>query len=450
MTNLWIWESPQQWGSGKVLWGAGVSSVCLYAFLLIAWPTVGSPAETISALLGLGSVLTHGKGVRNTAPLWLLLAAIFVQILTWTLGYYHHPQWMTGNPQIDRLAKLYIFIAIAWWLGGSTRNTLILWSLCAMGLLVATFTVGGGIQEWKSGLSGVRIDFNIRNAQHTSMVFGVCLVALLSFAKRVCYSDGLRLVRTMIWTLSLSLCVLAVFITKTRAVWLALSIVIPLIGVLCIWHWRVHASREFRWKPVASIMAIAIIITISAGSLFHEAIVKRVLAESQTIAHFVEGDYDEIDYKSVGNRLHSWRASIDWIKERPLVGWGENGRSLVIDETEWIPEKTQQKYGHLHNSTLELLVSYGFLGFFVLGAIAIWIARGSWLSWYAGVMPNDVALFAVSFFVYWVIVNQFESYVGFWSGVYVHNIILGGLVTHIWRWQCQTGNSVISWPFSRN
>lgn len=64
-------------------------------------------------------------------------------------------------------------------------------------------------------------------------------------------------------------------------------------------------------------------------------------------------------------------------------------------------------------------------------------------------MPNDMALFAVAFFVYWLVVNQFESYIAVSSGVYVQNLVLGGLVTHIWRWQHVSGHRVFMHRWSR-
>ncbi|MDL4863374.1 O-antigen ligase family protein, partial [Halomonas elongata] len=59
----------------------------------------------------------------------------------------------------------------------------------------------------------------------------------------------------------------------------------------------------------------------------------------------------------------------------------------------------------------------------------------TWRAWRGGVLPGDMALFGAGFFLYWIVVNQFESYNSFWTGVYVHNLVVGGLVTHYWRWQ---------------
>src|SRR5690606_12270839 len=110
---------------------AGIFALFLYGGGQFFAPFVGGAAESVAALLGLVALLVYGLGIRRTGALWLLLVVIVIQCLSWWLGYLHHPDWVTKNPQIDRLAKLFIFIGVAWWLGGSTKLTLWLWLLAA-------------------------------------------------------------------------------------------------------------------------------------------------------------------------------------------------------------------------------------------------------------------------------------------------------------------------------
>ncbi|MDZ7851450.1 MAG: hypothetical protein U5L98_02065 [Halomonas sp.] len=172
-----------------------------YAALRVLWPTVGSPAETLTALLGLVAVLFYGKRLRYSAPMSLLGAAVLVQLLSWTLGYFHHPEWVADNPRLDRLGKLFIFIAVAWWLAGSTRRTLLLWGLALGGYVVASFLLGGGLDEWRAGLQGQRVGFGIRNYQHGPMLFGIALLGLMIFAPRCLAVGPWRVMRTLIWSL---------------------------------------------------------------------------------------------------------------------------------------------------------------------------------------------------------------------------------------------------------
>lgn len=410
----------------------------LYATFNVLWPTVGSPAETTMALLGLVSLLVWGRGLRKGAALWLLLLAIVVQVLSWTLGYFHHPEWMADNPQIDRLAKLFVFMSVAWWLAGSTRNTLLVWGLALIGLLAATFVQGGGLEEWLRGLQGKRVDFSIRNAQHTAMYFGVALLGLIAFSKRCVFPGRFVIWRLALWLLALIICLAGVLITQTRAIWLALCVALPVMGGIWGVSYAMRHGAKSLWKPVLIFTAVVMLGLAGLGAVFQDTISKRLDAEGQVIANIIKGDIESVSFRSsIGNRIHTWVAASEWIKERPFVGWGSEGRGLVIEQTEWLPDYTKREFNHLHNFFLEVWVAYGLLGLTVIGALAIWVGRATWLAWQGGVLPSDMAIFGVCFFIYWLIINQFESYNSFWTGVYVHNMVLGGLVTHYWRWQLE-------------
>ncbi|QOR39031.1 O-antigen ligase family protein [Billgrantia diversa] len=429
-----VWPSP--------LWlcWLGLLFGVLYAGLRLLAPDVGDKAGTLMAVTGLFAVLRWGRHIRGSAALWLLLAVIVVQLVSWVAGYLHHPEWMSDNPQLDRLAKWFLFVGLAWWLGGSTRATLLLWGLALTGLIFIVFWPEGSLGVWQRGLQGHRADFSIRNAQHDAMLFGTGLIGLACFAGRCWRGEGVLVWgRRLLWSLAFVICALGVVISQTRAVWLALLVIVFAIPLLAI---LVGRSDRFplRWVGMG-FLATAVLIAIGS-MLFHEPVSKRLAAESRIIEQAMESDWKTLPYSSIGNRLLTWRAAVDWIAERPLLGWGEEGRSLVIEHTDWLPEYTREHYGHLHNTFLEILVGYGLLGLAVVLALIAWIGLGTWHAWRAGIMPGDMALFGAGFFIFYVIVNQFEAYGSFWTGVYVQNLVAGGLVTHIWRWQVETGRRV--------
>lgn len=438
-------EPSARWRYEQACWTLGLLGLWLFAGLSVLWPEVGSPAETIMALTGLIAVLAVGKGIRGSAPLWLLLAAIVVQVLSWTLGYFHHPEWVADNPQVDRLAKLFIFIGVAWWLRGSIRHTLILWGLALIGYLLATWLHGGGWQEWVAGLQGQRVGFGIRNMQHGSMLFGVAFLGLVVLARRFLAVGRFRLGRSLLWLALMSVCLLGIVIGQTRAVWLALLVALPVTGLA----WLAYVARQKGGRRMLKLMvgglALVGVVVLLVGVTFKDTLTARLDVEAQVIAQIATGETEDLPYSSIGIRIHTWKAALEWIQERPLVGWGGQGRSLVIDHTEWLPDRIKQEFGHLHNFFLEIWVAYGALGVAVIAALAVWVGRATWLAWRGGAMPGDMALFGAGFFVYWVIVNQFESYNSFSTGVFVHNLVVGGLVTHYWRWKLEQGRQESCW-----
>ncbi|MDR9440497.1 MAG: O-antigen ligase family protein [Halomonas sp.] len=433
MNRQLVWQSPMGWSCPRLIWGMGVSALLLYAFLRVLWPAPGGAAETLMALLGLVMVLAYGRGIRHGAATWLLAAAVAVQVLSWSLGYFHHPEWVAENPQIDRLAKLFIFIAVAWWLGGSTRNTFLMWALALVGLMLASFVQGDGVQEWLRGLQGQRVGFGVRNFQHGAMLFGILLLGLVIFAPRLLSPGRWRAWRAVGWCLALALATIAVLIGQTRAVWLALVIALPLVF---LGWWLVRRARGGSMnRRVLAAGLVLLLVALGSATAMKTLLLERVGQESRVMGMLLEGKVEALPYTSIGIRIHSWRAALEWIEERPLVGWGGEGRGLVMEHTPWLPEEIRQTFGHLHNYFLEVWVAYGLLGVTVIALLALWIGSATWRSWRAGIMPGDMALFGAGFFCYWMVVNQFEAYNAFWTGVYAHNLVVGGLVTHYWRLQ---------------
>lgn len=435
-----FWELDQAWYTPGYYKAIGILFLLLYAFFQVLWEPAGSVGETTAAVLGLMAFFMFGKGLRNSGAIWLLLAALAVQALSWIFMHQYRPEWVPDNPQFDRLAKLFIFIAVAWWLGGSTRNTLTVWALALVGFIMATFIHGDGIGNWTAGIiDGERVGFGIRNNQHASMLYGVCTLGLLVFSKRFIYRPECVVWRLLLWISLLSICLVALLIGQTRAVWIAVTLATFLM--LCLWlgHKRRRGekgngeTRVVAKKVLMGVLVGAVAIG-SASWLLGDTLAQRGMKERQVIEQVMDGNLSDVPYTSIGIRIHSWIAASEWIEQRPLTGWGPWGRGLVIDHTSWLPDKVKDNFGHLHNFFIEMWVAYGVMGPLLIAALAIWVARATWRAWRGGVLPNDMALFSICFFVYWMLVNQLESYMSFWTGVYVFNLVVGGLVTHYWRW----------------
>ncbi|MGE4518894.1 MAG: O-antigen ligase family protein [Desulfobacteraceae bacterium] len=129
---------------------------------------------------------------------------------------------------------------------------------------------------------------------------------------------------------------------------------------------------------------------------------------------------------SIGIRLKSIIESSKWIAKKPLFGWGSDGRSIVISESNNFSKSSRVKFGHLHNYFFEVLVSYGIFGLTIIILLYCLILKA--VKGYKGTF-NDKSkgLFSITFcfVVYWMIMNNFESYNSFWTGVFVHNFVCG-------------------------
>lgn len=433
MQHTEIWPSKLGWQGPRWLVIVGIVSLLMYAIGQFIWPDFSKNTETWLAFTGLLAFCIHGKGLRR-APMILLLVFIAVQLLSWSLGLWQYPQWATDDPRLQDLAKLFIFISVAWWLGGSTRNTLIIWSLAALGFLIATLLAPAG-NGWATGLTGQRVGFDIRNQQHASMLFGVTLLGLTCFARRFWLAEKKRALWVTVWGAGMVVAIAGIAVGQTRAVWLSASAAMTAGLAL----WAAMALLKGRTRRLLPYLAgIALSLAVVSGILaetFGDTLNHRFHKESGVVSQLMKGDIAEVPYTSIGIRINSWMAASQWIAERPLTGWGPEGRNLVMSETTWLPDWVLKQYGHLHNYFMETWVEYGLVGVLAMGSLAIWIGRATWLAWRNGEMPNDMACFGIVFFVYWMIINQFESYNSFSTGQFVHNLVVGGLITHYWRFR---------------
>lgn len=164
-----------------------------------------------------------------------------------------------------------------------------------------------------------------------------------------------------------------------------------------------------------------------------DVIEKRSLTESSVIDKVLSGDWENIPYTSVGIRVNLWRAALNRIEERPILGWSINGQSIAIKKTTWLPDNIRQTFGHLHNSYLSILTDYGLMG---LSFYFIWFG---WIFFSIlrlvskGTLGKDIGYFSITVLSFWSVVNLFESYLIFWTGVLYIQALFAGMLAFLWN-----------------
>ena len=133
---------------------------------------------------------------------------------------------------------------------------------------------------------------------------------------------------------------------------------------------------------------------------------------------------------SAGIRFHSWAAAVDWIEQRPWLGWGKNGSAIAIQYSKQLPESMRARFRHLHSSYLDVLVQHGVAGLAVMLSLFGWLAYISVVSWRAGYMASDIFIFSGGFLVYWLIANMFESFMFYSTGRFLFNVVAVGIFVH--------------------
>lgn len=409
------------------LWIIGFLAALAFALTNIYFKDVSRIAEPILALLGLICVFRYGAGLGRSPLFYFLWAALAIQLLSWTGSQFFHPELAEDYPKLDRLARLFLFLPLAWWLGGQLKNVFLFWSVAALGLLVSPWLLGFGYEQFAQGFQGMRIALDIRNAQHTAVLYGSLLIGLLVFSPR-----AIRTIKpwgALCWFLALAVTLAVVIFTQTRAVWSGLIVVLltVTIGVL------VFCFKNRDKGSAQALLVSTLILTGILGLTMYQLAPPRMFAEQSSLEKLFDGEFNEIPYSSIGTRIHSWRAGLELAADRPIIGWGGNARSYALAQTDWIPSDKAERYQHLHNSYLELVLQYGLIGLSWYLLLLGWLAKATFSAWKKGDIPGDVALFFGLFLILWSWTNLFESYVGFWTGEFLMNVVLAGVVSLIWH-----------------
>lgn len=413
----------------------------LFGAMTLAFPALWflsmDAADLLSRALFL--VFLVGIALRSSAihrdrvvQLCAVLAALMVLGYLWQR--HSLPEALFAGSSARRYFSAFcFFVVIAYGTTACPRlSPFLLLASAAVGLATYLAWSAPG-DHWMAAWQGRRVDFGFRNAQHAGIVFATALLAGILFLPRAFRSRPLK-ARILIAPVLVAFVVLMLWgslVTQVRAVWLGLAISISVaLSTGAAWFFLGHRTVRGHRKRLGAVAA-GLIVLLASGLYFFEAdqkVIKRFSAEEisiETVARAARLEDQPLTSMSV--RIASWSASLEWISERPLLGWGGRSASKLIEESPHFDARFKERFGHLHNSYLESMVTVG--GAVVLCMLAI-VALVGWrsvTSWRQGSMPTDVFLFAWAFFAFWVTVNMFESYVMADSGFYI-NALMGGFV----------------------
>lgn len=424
-----LWQWPRSHQPTVYWWVWGVCLTLLYGVTKIHFDEVARIAEPLLALTGLWCVARYGQGVGRSMAFGFLWAIILIQLLSWVGSQFFHPDWAEPYPKIDRMARGFVCLLVAWWLGGFERNVLVFWGLVALTVVLSPWIGGGGWQEFVAGLNGERINMGIRNAQHTGFFYGIVAIGLAVFAPRLMQKGRYRVLRVSMWALVFVMVLFVVVLSQTRAAWLGLGLCVIFSGMILAWQQRRYWAQQ---RFIVSALGILILLAILVWGSY-DILAKRLMTESGVISQLLSGHIQSLPYSSIGIRIHSWNAAWEFIQQRPLLGWGGNGRALVMEHTAWLPEAVRNEFGHLHNIYIEMWVNYGVLGLVWYFAWLSWLCWQSYRAWQRGDLAADMMLFMALFVIFWSCMNAFEAYLNFWTGVFAFNVVIGGILTLIWK-----------------
>ncbi|MBM3261452.1 tetratricopeptide repeat protein [Candidatus Kaiserbacteria bacterium] len=323
---------------------------------------------------------------------WVLGAlALFVLVIAIAdaQGAYPFKSFWSNYERMDgwvTIAHLLLYTVVAsvmvnserlWrWLFQCTLGISMLVSIYGLLQLVGFFTMGAG---GTSGLSG-RVDATFGNPIYMAvyMLFHIFIAAMLWAQAWVERGRGKRMPLSIFYGTIIFFDTVALFLTGTRGTMIGLIVGTALAIFLMLLLAR-HSRNAWR----ASVAALVGIFVLAGGFwMVRDAAWVHKIGFLQRLATISMED------ATTKARFMNWGMAWEGVKERPILGWGQENYALVFDKY-YNPGMYAQEqwFDRVHNIIFDWLVAGGFLG--LISYLLIFVAV-LWAVWRRGAHGHHV------------------------------------------------------------
>lgn len=371
----------------------------LYVFAFGAW--LGVALANLGLLLMLIALVLDWRRLLTTTrssywPWLTLVSLLALALATW--------QGMAANGDVAvnhidearRLALLWLFLLVAWWMAGDTRRIATALILASAGFVIGRLTAlddGGGLMIFNPG---DRPGFGLPTlafAQYTATLF-VSLCLLGPRIQSLVQAPGPRLLLTLAWLCVIAISLTGLILAEARMVWIAtIAVLIPAVAALWLHARELRTHGPGQQSAGRSILPLVAILMLAVVAVNSETVSNRISAEHQAFAPVLSGDLEQAGYGSVGLRAHAWRYALALIETRPWFGWGPGASRAMLASHE---EPRMHVLPDFHSTPLEFVVTVGVLGtlpFVLAFCIALVVLFSAFRQ---GRLPLDLFLIVVS------------------------------------------------------
>ncbi len=405
---------------GSLLVVVGVFSALLYVYTRIGFKNeLRDLPQNLMVLTFLVSAWGQRHNIRSDLMFRLLVLAILIPVMLFGINAIIDYETAVRYRSLNDLLKLFLFLPLAWWTGGTRAGAIRMLTIAFLGLMTAVAMDPNLAQSLADLWAGKRVDFGIYNAQHGALFFGlVTIFSTCSLGRRIQEEPRVTWINGLLFLAGLA--GLAGLVgTQTRAAFLALLVAGIVALVQGFKRGNIFARNHF------SAAKVILVLVIVAGLLAwpaKEVIENRFVAEKTTIHALLTGNLEELPFSSIGIRVHSWAESLNWIAERPITGWGQKARSDVIPMSERFPDDIKALgFGHLHNGYLEIALGFGAVGLVFVGILWVVLLQRIRLA-----ASKELYAFALYSSIFFLVSNLFESFFIYSSGEFALALFMAG------------------------
>jgi O-antigen ligase len=402
---------------GPVLVILGVFSALLYVYTQIWYEgKFENQPENMLVLTFLISAWGQRHQLKSDLTFRLLILAFVIPWLLFAINALIDYETASRYFSAKDLLKLFLFLPIAWWIGGSWAGARRMLVIAFLGLVTAVLLDPDLVQSLNRLWSGGRVDFAIHNAQHGALFFGLVIIfCLCCFCLRKKDEPVLTWVNALLF-LACLIGLIGLVGTQTRAAFAGLFVcacVALIQGALQRKHFALN-----RMATVKGLLVLVLVTGLLAWSA-KESVFDRIDSEHTSFQALLKGNLEDLPFSSIGIRIHSWAEALKWIAEKPVTGWGRKARTDVIQLAQGFPDDIRSRFGHLHNGYLEILLGFGAVGFIFVCILWVILLRRI-----KHAADKDLYAFAFYGSVFFLVLNMFESFFVKSSGVFTMSLFM--------------------------
>lgn len=447
-----------------------LSCIMGYFIFKTSYRYVGDIFQTIIYLGTLFALYIHRVNLINLRVIQLFVASLIIQTISWYSLSLLDPKYINVL-SLTWLGYFFVFFVIAYWLKGDDDKINITLIAFSIGVILTCLLHSNDIySDYSKITKRVRVDYNFMNANHSAALLAASLIIITYIASKTKLSIGkliplLTLVSTTIFllmgtqsrsayfSLAIPFVILLFSSLKKNKGNLVVVFIISLTTLVSFIYSSLprvnYEAKLFQEKYEQSIEnnVRKTEILIDETSPVKEVAIKekpktnevmipfhptsnlvKKLTFREGIVNKLDDFSDDIPYTSVGIRVHSWIDTIKQFLFNPMLGLGNNANKYILDHSNHTEMYDKYKIRHLHSSYMELIASYGLIGFSILiylysHVFVIAKNRGS----------RDILIFSICLYSFLGVINLFESYLFVKSGVLINTLVLGILYSYNFR-----------------
>ena len=174
----------------------------------------------------------------------------------------------------------------------------------------------------------------------------------------------------------LAFSVSVVIAMETRSVWISGLTGLFVLAVCVMWNKQFYRFNEYSYASIAAIFMTCLILS-SLIAFMWEPITARWNQNGadvtivQALTTRVTEWGHELPENSVGIRAAYFDVALNLYMQRPLLGYGPADPRYLREDYSNMPNKLEDRRGHFHNTHLELLLSFGAVGYALFGLVFV-------------------------------------------------------------------------------